>query len=140
MKNLLIVFGFLFFLFPSVQGQDYLTVRDSTVLTNQDTNIVNLLTLSQGTKNLWAYSVTVRADSLTGANAGTVYLQFTNDGSYWTNHSSSITIDGPASSYDEYTWEGVLYARRMRVYAITPSGTRTVAVRTKAVLKKAVAP
>lgn len=138
MKNLLIVFGFLFFLLPAVQGQDYLSVRDSTVLTNQDTNIVNLLTLSQGTKSLWAYSVHVVSDSLSGSNAGTVYLQFTNDGSKWLNHSTSLTLDG--ATQQTQSWEGVLYARRMRVYQITPSGTRTTSVRVKAILKKTVAP
>jgi len=139
MKYLLFLL-FLVLSVPAAKSQDWLLVRDSTILTNQDTDIVYLLSLSAGTKSPWSYSVTVRADSLSGANAGTIYLQQTNDGSYWTNVGSSITVDGNAASYDELTWEGTLYARRLRVYAITPSGTRTVAVRLKATLKKTTGP
>lgn len=106
-------------------------------LANQDTVILYVgLTDAKAKPANWKYSVHVRADSLTGANAGTVYLQFSNDGSLWWNHPTSITIDGPAASYDEYAWEGVLYARRLRVYAITPAGTRTVRLRTAAILRK----
>lgn len=118
----------------AAKAQDYLTVSDSTVLTNQDTQITYLNTLSQGTKSLWVYSVHVVTDSLSGANAGTVYLQTTNDGYTWLNHATSLTVDGTAQQTQ--AWEGTLYARRARVYAITPSGTRTVNYRMKATLKR----
>ncbi|MCA0235460.1 MAG: hypothetical protein LCH81_03670 [Bacteroidetes bacterium] len=123
--------------FSSLTAQVPITYSDDQTLTNQDTAILYLgLTDSKSKPANWKYSVHVRADSLTGANAGTVYLQFSNDGTLWWNHSTSITIDGPASSYDEYGWDGILYARRIRVYAITPSGSRTVRLRTAAIFRK----
>jgi len=141
MKYRFLLLSLLFFgLSVVAQAQAYLFVKDSTHLVNQDTQIVNLLTLSQGRGQFWGYSVSVRADSISGANAGTIYLQQTNDGNYWTTVGSTVTIDGNAASYDELTWEGTLYARRLRVYTITPAGTRNVKVVVRATLKKSTGP
>lgn len=129
---------FLGLFLADVKGQDYLVVSDSTVLTNQDTQITYLISLSQGTKSPWSYSIHVVSDSLTGSTAGTVYVQFTNDGYTWLNHSTSLTLDG--ATQQTQAWDGTLYARRMRVYAITPSGSKTTNYRLKAVLKKTVSP
>lgn len=137
MKNLIFIFSLFLFLLPDAKAQDYLLVRDSTILTNQDTHINNLITLSAGTKAPWMYSVHIVSDSLTGSTAGTVTLQGTNDGVVWYTI-SSLTLDGAAQQ--SQVWTGTLYARRVRVYAITPSGTKTTRYRVKAVLKKTVAP
>lgn len=137
MKNLLILFilGLLSFA-QSVTAQDLLMVNDSTVLTNQDTQITNLVTFSQG-KHPWMYSVHIQSDSLTGSTAGTVTLQGTNDGVVWYTI-SSLTLDGAAQQ--NQVWTGSMYARRLRVYAITPSGSKTIRYRAKATLKKVVSP
>lgn len=137
MKNLLLIFGLLLFLLPDAKSQDYLLIRDSTVLTNQDTQVTNLITLNAGTKSLYAYSVHIVSDSLTGSTAGSVYLQGTNDGVVWYTL-QTLTLDGAAQQ--SQVWSGTLYARRLRVYAITPSGSKTIRYRAKAVLKKCVAP
>lgn len=133
MKNLLLIFTFLLFLLPGAQAQDYLQVRDSTVLTNQDTQITNLVTSSQGLRYSWRYSVHIQSDSLSGATAGTVYLQGTNDGVVW-HTLQTLTLDGAAQQ--NQVWNGDLYARRLRVYAITPSGSKTIRYRAKAFLRK----
>lgn len=129
---LLIAFGFL----QSAHAQGVITLSDSTVLTNQVTRAVNLLSLAQGRAAAWDYSVHVRADSLTGANAGTINLQATDNGTLWYNVGSTITVDGPAASYDELTFTGTLCARRLRVYCVMPAGTRTTLVRVNATLRK----
>lgn len=137
MKRFLFIVSLLTALLPDAKAQDYLLVRDSTILTNQDTQITNLITLNAGTKSLYGYSVHIVSDSLTGSTAGTVTLQGTNDGVVWYTI-SSLTLDGAAQQ--NQVWTGTLYARRLRVYAITPSGSKTIRYRVKAVLKKSVAP
>lgn len=137
MKHLFFILGLLFFMLPDGGAQDYLLVRDSTILTNQDTHINNLITLSAATKAPWMYSVHIVSDSLTGSTAGTVTLQGTNDGVVWYTI-SSLTLDGAAQQ--SQVWTGTLYARRLRVYAITPSGSKTIRYRVKAILKKSVSP
>lgn len=137
MKKLLFLLAFaLAFCIPKADAQARLTVTDSTVLTNQVTRAVNLLTLPQGLASAWDYSVHVRADSLTGSNAGTINLQATDNGTLWYNVGSTITVDGPAASYDELTYTGTLYARRLRVYCVMPAGTRTTLVRVNATLRR----
>lgn len=120
-----------------VQAQRYFDVSDIDTLTNQDTIIVTTANNSGPTliDVPYYYSVHVMADSLSGANAGTVYLQVSNDrdGLKWYN-AQTLTIDGTTTS--SALWEGILYARRARVYFITPSGTRSVRVQTYASFKR----
>lgn len=95
----------------------------SDTLVDQDTLIYNTSPVLIDVP--YYYSIYVAADSLSGANAGTAYLQFCNDrtGTNWYN-AETLTIDGTSRS--AALWQGIVYARRVRVYFITPSGTRTV--------------
>lgn len=138
MKHIILLLLALVASFSNITAQAPITYSHGDTLSGRDTVILYLgLTDGKSKQKNWKYSVHVRADSLTGANAGTAYLQFSNDGSLWWNHPTSITIDGPASSYDEYGWDGILYARRMRVYAITPDATaRTVRLRTASIVRQ----
>jgi hypothetical protein len=121
---------------PDLSAQAILTYSHGDTLSARDTVILYPISAAKFKSKNWNYSVHVRADSLSGANAGTVYLQFSNDGTLWWNHPTSITIDGPAASFDEYGWDGILYAQRMRIYAITPDATaRTVRMRTAVILR-----
>lgn len=122
---------------PEVQAQRYFDVSDVDTLTNQDTIIVTTANNSGPTliDVPYYYSIHVVTDSLSGANAGTAYLQVSNDrnGSIWYN-AQSLTLDG--ATQQSVLWEGILYARRARVYFITPSGTRSVRVQTYASFKR----
>lgn len=95
----------------------------SDTLVNQDTIIYTTTPVLIDVP--YYYSIYVAADSLSGANAGTAYLQFCNDrtGTNWYN-AETLTIDGTSRS--AALWQGILYARRVRIYFITPSGTRRV--------------
>lgn len=113
----------------AVQAQRYFDVIAPTAdtLINQDTFIYTTAT-SGGPTIIdvpYHYSVHVKADSTSGANAGFCYLQVSNhrSGTVWYTV-QTMTIDGTGT--DEALWEGTLYARRMRIYFITPSGTRRV--------------
>ena len=135
-KHIFLILALAFSAFlPGASAQAPLTYSHGDTLTNQDTVILYPISAAKFKSKNWNYSVHVRADSLSGANAGTAYLQFSNDGTLWWNHSTSITIDGPGTSFDEYGWDGILYAQRMRIYAITPSGTRSVRLRTAVILR-----
>ena len=46
----------------------------------------------------------------------------------------TLTIDGTGT--DEALWEGICYARKVRVYYITPSGTRKVRAKVYASFKR----
>ena len=136
MKQILFIAAFLFAIAGTVTAQSWaggVIVTDSTRLTNQHTNIVTLLNSTKGKSSNWQYSVMVVSDSISGSNAGTSYLQVSNDGYTWYN-SQTLTLDG--ATQQKTLYEGVLYAVRMRVYQITPSGTRVTAVRVKAVMRK----
>lgn len=137
MKNLLfrlLLFGFLFAAAPVAQAQKYL-----------DINVANDTLSNQVTKNYtttpalidvpYYYSIHVAADSISGANAGTVRLQVSNDrlGTTWYTV-QTMTVDGTGT--DEALWEGLLYARRFRVQYEMPSGTRKVRARVYASLKR----
>lgn len=122
---------------PEVQAQRYFDVIDIDTIANQDTIVVT--TQNNGgpviIETPYRYSVHVVTDSLSGANAGTVYLQVSNDrnGTVWYN-AQSLTLDG--ATQQSALWEGILDARRIRVYYISPSGTRSVRVQTYASFKK----
>ena len=128
----------LLFAVASVSAQRYFDIYNSgETLTNQDTAIYTT-DYSGGPVNIdvpYYYSVHVQADSLTGANAGFAYLQFSNhrSGTTWYT-AQTMTIDGTGT--DEALWEGICYARRIRVYYITPSGTRTVRAKVFASFKR----
>jgi hypothetical protein len=115
------------------QGPRFRTFANTEVLTNQDTAIYDIT--SGDFKWAATYAVTVLTDSLTGANAGTVYLEYCDDptGTYWVRDASSLTIDGAAQQ--TIRWNGTLTARRIRLYAITPSGSRTTRIRCYASIK-----
>lgn len=114
----------------SVSAQRYFDVQITTdTLTNQDTLIVNT-TKNGGPAQLdvpYYYSIHIKADSLSGSNAGFAYLQFsdqrgTSPTQWYT--AQTLTIDG--TDTDEAYYTGICYARRVRIYFITPSGTRKV--------------
>lgn len=109
-------------------------VSDVDSLVNQDTVILNF---AYTFKRPFYYSIQIQADSISGANAGTAYLQFSNDkatsGTKW-HTAQTMTIDGTGSDYALY--EGILYARRARLYFISPSGTRRVNLYTFASFKQ----
>lgn len=125
----------------SVSAQRYFDVQITTdTLTNQDTLEVNT-TKNGGPAQLdvpYYYSIHVKADSLSGANAGFAYLQFsdqrgTSPTQWYT--AQTMTIDGTGT--DEAYWTGICYARRVRIYFITPSGTRSVKPHVYASFKRA---
>lgn len=95
----------------------------SDTLTNQTTKTYS--TTPATLESPYYYSVHVKADSLSGSNAGFCYLQVSNDrtGTNWYTL-QTMTIDGTGT--DEALWEGIVYARRIRVYFSMPSGTRKV--------------
>lgn len=113
----------------------YEQISDVDSLVNQDTVIVNL---DYTFKRPFYYSVQIQADSISGANAGTAYLQFSNENAAsptrW-NTAQTLTIDGTTTS--AALWEGILYARKARIYFISPSGTRKVRLYTDISLKQA---
>ncbi len=108
-------------------------VSDVDSLVNQDTVVLNF---DYVFKKPYYYSIQIQADSISGANAGTAYLQVTNDKAAsptrW-NTLQTLTIDGATTS--SATWEGLLYARKVRVYYISPSGTRRTDLYTYAQFK-----
>lgn len=114
-------------------AQRFFDISAADTLTNQDTVIQTTSPVQLDVP--YYYSIHVLADSLSGANAGTCYLQFSNhrSGSVWYN-AQTLTIDGTTTS--QALWEGIVYARRVRVYWISPSGTRSVALRTYAAFKR----
>lgn len=144
MKQILFLFFFAAFaaILPTSEayGQTWVQVSDSTRMTNADTNIVYMLTDSRGKQGIWAYSIHAISDSISGATAGTLVLQTSNNGIYWrtaanlyTETAQTLTLNGAAQQLAN--WEGVLYARRLRVYCIT-SGTQVTSVRIKAFMRK----
>jgi hypothetical protein len=113
----------------SAQAQRFFDIQSATsdTLVNQDT-IIYSLNSSGGPATIdvpYYYSIHVKADSLSGANAGFCYLQVSNkrSGDVWYTL-QTLTIDGSGS--DETIWEGIGYGRKYRIYFITPSGTRRV--------------
>jgi hypothetical protein len=104
-------------------------------LTNQDTIIQNFTFLF---KRPYEYSIQVRTDSISGANAGFAYVEVSNDpASLYANKNWAIlhtlVIDGPTPQIAVY--EGIIRARYIRVRYITPSGTRVTTARTWATFK-----
>jgi hypothetical protein len=127
----------------SVSAQRYFDAFTATTdtLINQDTLIITSATGGGGQINIdvpYYYSIHVKADSLSGSNAGFAYLQFSNQRgispTVWYT-AQTMTIDGPGS--DEALYEGICYARRVRIYFITPSGTRKVKPHVYASFKRA---
>lgn len=140
MKKLLFLFSIIAALTAltateSYSQRFYEQVTDVDSLVNQDTVILNL---DWTFKRPFYYSIQVKADSISGANAGTAYLQVSNDvatsNPRW-HTTQTLTIDGTTSS--TALWEGLLYARRARVYYFSPSGTRKVYLYTDISLKQA---
>lgn len=137
MKHIIIIFTLLApLLFVPAQAdaqRQFEEVSRMDSLVNQDTVIQEF---SYTFKRPYLYSVQIQADSVSGANAGTCYLQVSNDkattGTKW-HTVQTLTIDGTTSSVA--LWEGTLYARRARVYYISPAGTRKVYLYTLASFK-----
>lgn len=134
MKRLFLLLCFLGAVAASASAQRFFDVYDvNDTLTDQDEIIYQ--TNHNGGPLLidvpYYFSVQVEADSLSGANAGTIVLEFTNDrtATKWYTMSAypELTIDGTTTS--KTAWEGIVYARRVRIRAYTPSGTRTVGLR-----------
>lgn len=137
MKNVLTIVALL--LAFSASAQRFFDIQSATAdtLVNQDTVIYSLNT-SGGPASIdvpYYYSVHVKADSVSGANAGFAYLQVSNhrSGTVWYTL-QTLTIDG--SGTDEALWEGIGYGRKYRIYFITPSGTRRVKPHLHAAFKR----
>ena len=134
MKHIVFIFALIAAFATSGMAQrNFEEVSKVDSLVNQDTVIQEFgFTFKRG----YLYSIQIQADSVSGANAGTCYLQFTNDkatsGTKW-HTAQTLTIDGTTSSVA--LWDGTLYARRARVYYISPSGTRKVRLYTLASFK-----
>lgn len=131
----LFALSLLCFTSATAQAQRFFDLQSATAdtLVNQDTVIYTTTPVMVDVP--YYYSIHVKADSLSGANAGFAYLQFSNHrtGSVWYT-AQTLTIDGSGS--DEALYEGILYARRVRVYFITPSGTRRVKPHVHGVFKR----
>lgn len=125
MKKLLFAFIALMFCVVSLSAQRIIDIQNaaSDTLTNQTTKTY---TTSPVTLDVpYYYSIYVAADSLSGSNAGTAKLQVCNDRSGTTWYTlQTLTIDGTGT--DATLWEGIVYARRIRIYFDMPSGTRKV--------------
>lgn len=122
---------------PLVQAQKVFDITKVDTISNQDTIIVTTAT-SRGPVTMdipYYYSVHILTDSLSGSNAGTAYLQVCNDrtGTNWYNV-QTLTLDGATTQ--QVLYEGIAYARRMRVYFISPSGTRSTKVQVYGYFKK----
>jgi hypothetical protein len=148
MKNLLI-FSISLMLSVSLMGQ---ATPAKGVLYSYKSSGMDTLTASstitfqytEGTREvdfigLWDYSWTVKSDSISGAdNAGTVELQFSNSpqsaaNPLWVTYDTEV-IDGTADQF--FIFEGVLYARRMRLLIKSPSGTRATVINVEGAVKK----
>jgi hypothetical protein len=85
----------------------------------------------------WEYSFIVQADSISGANAGTVALQVSNSlgasTPVWVTIDTD-TIDGATAQV--FTYDGVMRYRRIRVLVTSPSGTRRTDISIDAVAKR----
>ena len=85
----------------------------------------------------WEYSFIVQADSVSGANAGTVALQVSNSlgasTPVWVTIDTD-TIDG--STAQVFTYDGVMRYRRIRVLVTSPAGTRRTDISIDAVAKR----
>lgn len=130
-KTFFLLFTF-FLSLASATAQRYFDIQSATTdtLINQDT-VIYTTTTSGGPLNLdvpYYYSIHVIADSLSGAdNAGYAYLQFSDQrGSSPTSWytAQTMTINGTLNT--EAYWSGIAYARKVRVYFITPSGTKKI--------------
>lgn len=119
------------------QAQRVFDFYKTDTITNQDT-ITVLTTQNGGPSNIdvpYYYSVNILSDSLSGATGGTVYLQVSNDraGTVWYN-AQTLTLNGATQQTALY--EGILYARRMRVYIISPSGSQSTKVQVYGLCKR----
>ena len=134
MKHTLLFFSLLLGLAFDAGAQKYFDIIAlSDTLTNQTTKTYTTNPMLIDVP--YYYSIHVAADSLSGANAGTAKLQVCNDrtGTNWYTL-QTLTIDGTGT--DEALWEGLLYARRVRIYYDMPSGTRKVRARVYASFKR----
>lgn len=138
MKRLLFLLSMLLCFAVQSEAQKMFDIYvNSDTLTNQTTKTYG--TDKNGGPVLidvpYYYSIQVYADSISGSNAGTAYLQVCNDrtGTNWITL-QSLTIDG--TGIDSAIWEGIVYARRMRVYYDMPSGTRKVRARVYGMFKR----
>lgn len=129
LKTIISALLLLFLCSVSASAQRFFDISSlsSDTLTNQTTKTYGT-TFSGGPAIIdvpYYYSIYAAADSLSGANAGTAKLQVCNDrtGTNWYTL-QTLTIDGTSRS--EALWEGIVYARRIRVYFDMPSGTRKV--------------
>lgn len=93
---------------------------------------------AQDFTRLWRYSITVVADSLSGATAGTISLQVSDApataGSNvdWVTTSTG-TINGTGQTL--YYFTDTLAARRIRLRITSPSGSQSTALRIRATFK-----
>lgn len=111
------------------------TLGASTTLTYEP-----VINGSSDKSKLWTYDIIVEADSISGANAGTVKLQIANDppgtasGSVTWFDLDTDTIDGTTTQVFNYS--GTLYARRIRVLITSPSGTRRTDIKLAGFLRQ----
>lgn len=85
----------------------------------------------------WEYSFIVQADSISGANAGTVALQVSN--SLGASTPVWVTIDTDeinGSAAQVFVYDGVMRYRRIRLLITSPSGTRRTDIAVDAVAKR----
>lgn len=85
----------------------------------------------------WEYSFIVQADSISGANAGTVSLQVSN--SLGASTPVWVTIDTDeinGATAQVFVYDGVMRYRRIRLLVTSPSGTRRTDIAVDAVAKR----
>lgn len=124
MKSTLSTLALMLLLAFTADAQRFFDIQKIDTLTNRDT-IILTTTQKGGPLNLdvnYDYSIHIKTDSISGANDGVAYLQFSNDrtGSVWYT-AQTLTMDGTTT--DEALWEGTVKARRVRIYCITPNTT-----------------
>ncbi len=101
---------------------------------------VNTLSFAgQNISKIWAYSIQIEADSISGsaADSSTVFVQVTaspvSDASPVWKTIHTDEIDGTATQIFRYT--GLLYEPRMRIVIWSQSGTKAIALHTNASYK-----
>jgi hypothetical protein len=89
-------------------------------------------------KQTYDYTWIITADSLSGANDGTIYLQYSNTpygvaNPVWYNAETTV-INGTTRQTIYYT--GTLLTRRSRIYYLTPAGAKSIRVNTQGIAKR----
>lgn len=123
MKYIFLVLVAVIFVTSAQAQTQTVAALDTAILGVSSTHTVTVLS---GNKKVYDCAIQVQSDSISGANAGTVTLETSNDktGSKWVTL-QTMTIDGGgAAATDEVMWEFGTAVYAVRVRTTTPVGAR----------------